>query len=529
MNSNTSAASNEERKRPVWAFNLNSFNLREYQHKERVCIEEFFRQAQHLNYFYNMRRLLTLFIIFYLLLNPFGLAAQQFRNTYGFNGDDDGVAAHQTNDGGFIVLGTTGTNWQVGNAVYLIKLDASGAIDWSRTYGDNGLDVGVEVAELLSGYVVLSNTSNGSLGGYDIQLREVNALGDEVWSKDIGGNDWDLANDLVVVSDGYLITGKEFSSNNGMESAFVLKTDLAGDTLWSWTSSASLESAANSIVHTTDGGFLAAGYERNSQNNLDGKVWKLDQIGQLQWEQTFGGTDDDHFNSCVEFTSQSEYVLAGVSKSFTGAGRIWMQALDLSGNPVWDQNYVDETGITEIIETKDNQLAISGYRDVPGAEREMIFTRYFPGGWFNQGADYGDGFPTMGLSIDTLSTNGFVLVGWAQDLGPGPRAIYVVTTDSVGNTSAATVSQVEDPALSVTSPEEGSIVGLPNLIVRGTDIILQDENSNEWEWNIYTTHGALIDAGKGQRIPTSGLVSGFHLLHIKLGSTVIHQKIMVLD
>jgi len=59
----------------------------------------------------------------------------QGQKVYGGGGDDQASALQQTNDGGYIVAGSTFSYGAGDKDVYLIKIDAVGDIRWSKTYG----------------------------------------------------------------------------------------------------------------------------------------------------------------------------------------------------------------------------------------------------------------------------------------------------------------------------------------------------------------------------------------------------------
>src|SRR6266511_2675296 len=68
---------------------------------------------------------------------------------------------------------------------------------------------------------------------------------------------------------------------------------------------------AYSIIQTTDGGYVAAGYTTSfGAGNYDMYIVKLDGFGTLQWTRTIGGTGNEYAHSIVQ-TTDGGYVVAG--------------------------------------------------------------------------------------------------------------------------------------------------------------------------------------------------------------------------
>jgi len=110
---------------------------------------------------------------------------------------------------------------------------------------------------------------------------------------------------------------------------------------------------AQSIMQTMDGGYIVNG----SSNSTDGQVtgnhggydyWvvKLNDTGGIQWEQSFGGSQDEQGNYIIQ-TPDSGYIVAGGAESNDGDvtcgiatdHSYWIVKLNSSGSIVWDGCY----------------------------------------------------------------------------------------------------------------------------------------------------------------------------------------------
>jgi len=161
-----------------------------------------------------------------------------------------------------------------------------------------------------------------------------------MWSQTYGGAGSESARSLVATSDGgYALAG------SSMADFWLVKTDASGNMQWNKTyGGPSTAEVGCSLIVTSDGGYALAGiwnitdYDR-SGNQADFWLVKTDASGNMQWNQTYGGTGNDFAYSLVE-TSDGGYALAGVTSSTGDDGydaSSWLVKTDASGNMQWNQ------------------------------------------------------------------------------------------------------------------------------------------------------------------------------------------------
>ena len=186
----------------------------------------------------------------------------EWMNFYGGPNYEIGYWTQQTSDEGYIVVGYT-TSFGSGNEdVYLVKTDASGNIEWTKTYGGTNTDSGFSVQQTDDdGYIIAGFTDSFGEGSYDAYIIKTNAVGDEVWTKTYGGAQYDKAYSIQAISDGtYIVSGttRSFEDPNG--DIYILKLDSSGDTIWTATHGTPGDDRGWSVQQTSDDNYIIAGF-----------------------------------------------------------------------------------------------------------------------------------------------------------------------------------------------------------------------------------------------------------------------------
>ncbi|MBN8676666.1 MAG: hypothetical protein J0M29_00485 [Chitinophagales bacterium] len=199
---------------------------------------------------------------------------------------DEFWSIQQTSDGGYIAAGrTASTNGDVtglhGSLDYwVVKLSSTGAIEWQKALGGTLLDNAYVVKQAPDGGYVVAGESNstdgdctGLHGSTDLWVVKLSSEGELEWQKMLGGSSLDWAFDIAITSDGgYAVLG-QISWNDGDVSEYF-------------------------------GGF---------------DIWlvKLNEMGEIEWEHSYGGSDDEYIGSIIQL-SAGGYVIAGATQSSDG-------------------------------------------------------------------------------------------------------------------------------------------------------------------------------------------------------------------
>ena len=202
--------------------------------------------------------------------------------TFGGTDDDQGYSVRQTNDGGYIISGTTSSFGAGYHDVYLIKTDIAGNIMWNKTFGGGvGNEFGYSVEQTVDGGFAVVGSTNSFSSSDDILLLKTDSNGNSLWTKTFGGtSDDDGSYFQQTNGGGFVIVGTTFSFGSGMNDVCLFKTDSGGNTLWSKTYGGSDDDGGWCVTKTSDGGFVLGGYTDSFGSGVkDFYFIKTDSIG----------------------------------------------------------------------------------------------------------------------------------------------------------------------------------------------------------------------------------------------------------
>ena len=254
------------------------------------------------------------------------------------SGDDELVyEVAQTSDGGYIFAGGQGVVVQDHADGWLVKTDASGNVEWEQLYGGDEDDAFYALDQTSDGgYVMFGFTQSYGLSDSYMWMVKADANGNEEWNRSFGGGLGEWCYDGMQTSDGgYIMTGYTLSYSATGQDAWLVKTDAAGNEEWSQNYGGQYNDYGNSVKQTPDGGYVVGGYSSSFSAGGDSDFWifKTDADGVEEWNQSYGGTEDEDFES-LALTTDDGYILAGMSDSFDEDGDVYLVRLEGSGSLV---------------------------------------------------------------------------------------------------------------------------------------------------------------------------------------------------
>lgn len=222
------------------------------------------------------------------------------------------------------------SNRHAGGDYWALKLDASGNIEWSKYYGGLFTDTPEGIVQTDdNGYIIVGGSDSmdtdisNNIGSYDFWVVKISATGAIVWEKSYGGDEIDEAWSIVKSEDGnYIIAGDtrsndvDVSINIGAADLWLIKITPTGELLWEKTLGGTSFDVARDISATQDGGFLLAGSSRSndvdvSKNKGQNDAWalKINSNGTIEWETSIGGTNIDFAYGITELNNKKVVVV----------------------------------------------------------------------------------------------------------------------------------------------------------------------------------------------------------------------------
>jgi hypothetical protein len=262
------------------------------------------------------------FILFSFLVFFFAHSFAQltFRKSYDYNYDYTGACnLIRTLDGNFVVAGTTRlAGGLLGSTI--AKIDSLGDTLWTKSYGPNLYMWNYSIRQTSDGgFIFCGATNSYGAGLYDVLLIRMDSVGDTLWTKVYGGPLDDYGSHAEQTMDsGFIVTGNTKSFGAGGSDAFLIKTDAMGDISWMKTYGSTLDNIAESVIQTSDSGYVMTG---------DFTLIKTNAAGDTLWTRRINYVS----GSLVRQTSDNGYLVCGPGIHFL--------KFDSSANLIWHAHY----------------------------------------------------------------------------------------------------------------------------------------------------------------------------------------------
>ncbi len=397
-----------------------------------------------------MIRYNSLIIILLSFLGGDFYSQQQFQKKYESTNASRAYSVNLTQDGGFILAGSYDVSGLLSAEYYVVKLDASGDTVWANSYGPtvdttiagNRDGAGNEAYDVIQtfdlGYMVVGEAHAFGSGASDIFALKLTPTGDTVWTKTYGGLSSDYSYKVIqLVDSGFILSGYTETYGLGIRDIYVMRLNKLGDTLWAKAYGGNGIDGALDMTETKDGGFAIVGNTFSFGEGLsDVYVIKIDGNGNLKWATAYGGSLND-FGNAIAATSDSGFVISGSTESFgSGQRDVYVIKIDSVGNLLWSKalgGTENESG-KSIQELINNDIVVFGNtRSYGKGSDDYYLIRLNSLGDTIMTKVYGGTSIDFGESIKQTNDKGFVMAGFTNSFNTWNYDIYLVKTDSLGN------------------------------------------------------------------------------------------------
>jgi hypothetical protein len=350
----------------------------------------------------------------------------EWNKTYGGLYSDRAYTAIKSEDGGYVIAGSTTSDGLYGD-IFIIRTTASGKQEWSTHIGGNGNDWAQSLVQIKDGYVLVGSTQFTSEHDYDIYVVKIDNNGNRIKTTKLGGPGQDYGKKILKSEDGgFLILGNLENPKTLFSDVFLVKLNEDLEYQWNRTYGSEFQEKPSSIIGTSDGGYLITGTSKSSDDQYDVFVIKLDSEYGLEWSKTYGSPLDEHGNSCIESSDNNFLILGRTSKTDNTGIDFFLLKIDPSGNEIFSNHFgTSQTDFgMSLYENNYNDLILAGY----SSHKENAYILRFNQNWLYIDSEYGEpqgeslnlfgqiaSFAIDPITIDVSDNERIIFTGWESD------------------------------------------------------------------------------------------------------------------
>ncbi len=193
------------------------------------------------------------------------------------------------------------------------------------------------------------------------------------WTKSYGGDAHETVHAMLNTSDGgQILVGTTASKGIGKTDGWIFKVDETGEIVWERTIGGKEDDTLLDIVANDKGGYMLTG-TTFSKGHGSADIWlvRIDEVGNMDWNIALGTTKTEKGGEIIK-NADGEYVIAGTrhlgnytvgdsSRRYELAHYIWLMKFDDEANLLWDERvHVDAMlYITDLHQTQDGGYILS--------------------------------------------------------------------------------------------------------------------------------------------------------------------------
>jgi hypothetical protein len=291
----------------------------------------------------------------------------------------------------------------------------------------------------------------GSTNNWQMQLSSIDLFGNLIWNSTINYNAAAQINpeNLLLYDSNSIYVCGEYWNYADTGSVALLKFDALGNLLWNKIISDSMTQIGPfNLKKLADGNLLVVGWKTDTITNATmGHVIKTDTAGNAIWSKDYIGTYLSSFTSILE-KENGKILLAGKREFSLNGGRSWLVTIDSIGNLIKDTSYFVGTSsvinvyqsANSIDSTENSGFILAGHLGIsPNYRRGLIIKldSSYHVQWYNMISQYADGsgnlFESDLTDIRSLPDGSFICSG---SIKTGPQQLFrmlLLKLDASGN------------------------------------------------------------------------------------------------
>ncbi|MCW3105322.1 MAG: hypothetical protein JWO09_3762 [Bacteroidetes bacterium] len=428
------------------------------------------------------------------------------------------LSAIPTADGGSVIMGKISLG-SPGFRYYVQKMDSLGQVEWAKGYTHTGTanDYPASISQTSDGGFILCGQYGGS--GGNSHLLRLDPAGNIVWNRLYGHSIWSgNAEHVKQTSDlGFIVLGNY--SQDGYSQEYLVKTNSAGDTLWTRTYEVSgpHHFYNGDILQSADGGYAIVSSSDIPGNNNDIILVKTNSNGDILWTRSYG-TPEHESRPYISETPDHGYVIGATRAAAVTSSdeTVLLIKTDDTGNMEWTNSYAGagSTSLFSVRMAADGGLIIAGATFSLTADAYLLKTNVNGNGPCQESVTLTVGSPliTAYHRFTSLYTPAFTEVVSSISVRSGISTIAICTDASIHEPPAPDIFTISpNPAsgkVKIIYESERGPFSLCIYNLMGTTIYNQDIINSEQEIELAELNAGLyfIQVTNGKKASVKKLI-----------------------
>ena len=239
-----------------------------------------------------------------------------------------------------------------------------------KTYGNAGFDEGYSLQQTTDGNIVMAGSTTIANLGKQMSLTKLTPDGNVLWSKHYGGSGDDYARAVITTNDGgFALVGSSNSFFIGQgDDIYVVKTDNNGNLQWDKTYGTSDNERGFTILQTDDGGYFVGGSTAVFDFANDAYAIKISESGDVLWNKIIGIDGNDNVFNAIQLDDR-HFITVGTTDNLGGTINFLVNKIANNGTVVWSKTIggFDEDHPRTVQPTPDGGLLFVGHTLTWGA------------------------------------------------------------------------------------------------------------------------------------------------------------------
>jgi len=337
---------------------------------------------------------------------------------------------------------------------------------WEKLYGGEDDDIAKDIVALEKGESAIVGTCQSyDAQRTDICLVRMNAEGEVVWRLLLGGTKEDEGKAITRAADGNLfVLGMTKSlAKNYDRDIYVAKVTLDGKLLWEKAIGGERDENPGGIAGLDDGSVMVVGdSESFTKRYKDIYLAKISKEGRMIFSRTIGGEKSDEARGLTRL-SDGNLAIVGMREVKKAYEEFFVMKIDQNGKRIWAKTFgeYDDDSLEGVTATMDGGLvAVGKTRSYESEQTDLTVMKLSSDGKVVWHKIYGFKYYEYGNAVTMTADGGFMLVGGTSTLGKGSHSVYIVALDKNGVLKWSHVygDENRDIAYGIARMSDGSLI-----------------------------------------------------------------------